>query len=146
MLGTFVAATTACAALPWASNDPKPVIREEGGVVVWVWDGLGDPDRPAMTAIMEGVVAVDDAGCVLLQQDHGGTTPVVWPAGTELASAAPLKLVFADGTEVTSGDAVTSGGGYVPADTLFGRIDDRPCIADGDDVAVINPREGVRRP
>lgn len=121
-------------------------MREEGGVVAWVWDRMGDADRPAMTAIMEGVVAVDDAGCVLLQQDGGRTTPVVWPAGTELASAAPLKLVFADGTEVRAGDAVTSGGGYVPADTLFGRIDDRACIADGDDVAVINPREGVRRP
>lgn len=99
-----------------------------------------------MAAIVEGVVAVDESGCVLLRESYDGDVlPVVWPAGTELASADPVTLVFADGTEVTAGDSVTSGGGYLPARNLFGRVDDRPCITSGEDVAVLNPRERVRR-
>lgn len=124
-------------------EEPVPVRQQQDDVMLWVWSDRADPDAPGLLAPIEGDVAVADSGCVVLHQTGGDSSPVVWPAGTELVSGAPLLVRLPDGTELTAGDVVVGEGGY--SSRHDGLIDGGPgpCIDDAVETAVLNPNGSV---
>lgn len=87
----------------------KPAAAGRDGVLFWVHGSAGSGGGE--DALVEGVVAVDDAGCLHLDAD-GGPYPTIWPHGTELVGTQPVQLRLRDGTEISLGDRVQGGGGY----------------------------------
>lgn len=64
-----------------------------------------------------GILAVQD-GCVVLgQPDFPDLAyPVVWPAGTSIASSDPVAIELPSGELLAIGDTVAGGGGYPKED------------------------------
>lgn len=92
--------------------------------------------RGEPAARIEGTVALQDDGCVLLDGRL-----VVWPAGTDAVDG---NIQLADGTAISDGMTVAGTGGYLPASDLrtlqeLVREDLAPfddCIDEQSDVAV----------
>ena len=97
-----------------------------------------------MDALVVGALTAAD-GCVLLEQD-GSSYPVVWPSGTSVAGTDPLVLELPSGDQLTLGDQVTGGGGYLSPDHVGIDVPDA-CLNEFDEVAVFNPHDDpVRNP
>ena len=66
-----------------------------------------------MDAIVSGALAYDRADrCMYLAQGES-LDPVIWPAGTKIIEQDPVVLRLRGGAEVTEGEMVSGGGGYV---------------------------------
>jgi hypothetical protein len=88
-----------------------------------------------MDAQIVGVLAAAD-GCVLLEQ-NGIRFPVVWPSGTSIASPDPLVVELPSGAELSLGEHVSGGGGYLKASDVGVEVPDE-CLNEHDEVAVFN--------
>lgn len=128
---------------PFSGGEPVPVRQQQDGVTLWVWGDRADSDAPGLLAPIEGGVAVADSGCVVLDQTGGDSSPVVWPAGTELVSGQPLLIRLPEGAEVTAGDVVVGEGAY--SSRHDGLTDGGPgvCIDGAVETAVLNPNASV---
>ena len=92
------------------------------------------PGQAEMSAIVGGELAIDlDRGCVLLSEK-----PVVWPAGTTLATD-PARVELPNGATARPGDVVSGGGGEVPAGHL--RSGELPIVGDVDRALACAPDE-----
>lgn len=95
----------------------------------------GRSSGDALDAIVAGALGVRD-GCVVLEQGDAWT-PVVWPAGTTIASADPLVIRLRSGVEVAVGDEVSGGGGYLGPEHVEVDIPSA-CLPPTREVAVFN--------
>ena len=79
-----------------------------------------EPGDDMMFALMGGVVKVDGRGCVFFNVGDGVRAWPVWPEGfTAYQSGGRVTLYDSTGKVVArEGDAVESGGGYVPLDHI----------------------------
>lgn len=112
-------------------------VVESGGHTIYVHGGSLLP-RGGMEALVEGTLGLHDGCVVLAWQDEDLWYPVVWPAGTSIASSDPFVIGLASGVEVAVGDEVSGGGGYLsPADIEVDIPD--TCVPESGEVAVFNP-------
>ena len=137
-----VVVLSGCSGL-FSGEEPVPVRQQQGDVTLWVWSDRADPDAPSLLAPIEGDVAVADSGCVVLHQAGGDSSPVVWPAGTELVSGEPLLVRLPDGTEVTAGAVVVGEGGHSSRHDGLTGGGPGGCIDGAVETAVLNPNGRV---
>lgn len=87
-----------------------------------------------------GSLALQD-GCVVLEQEEAPDVsyPVVWPAGTAIASTEPIAIQLPSGDVADIGDTVTGAGGYLAADDVDVTLPDE-CFTRSPDgeIAVFN--------
>ncbi|MFW6195026.1 MAG: hypothetical protein ACOC5M_00710 [Chloroflexota bacterium] len=95
------------------------------------------PAGGGMEGIIQGTLATRN-GCVVLE----GTDdfiPVIWPAGTSIASEDPLTLELPSGEELTVGQTVRGGGGGADASSPTVKVDiPAECLSERGRVAVFN--------
>ncbi len=114
-----------------------------GGYTIFV-HGRSLSPRGGMGALIEGRLATRD-GCVILELEDGDLWfPVVWPAGTSIASTDPLVIRLPSGEPLSEGQKVTGGGGYLKPERLDVEIPPG-CLPETNEVAVFNPDERVTR-
>jgi hypothetical protein len=78
-------------------------------------------------------------GCVGLESGEGYPfIPVVWPAGTSIASTDPFALRLPSGDELVVGENVSGAGGFLKPGRVQVPIPDE-CLPDSNEVAVFNP-------
>lgn len=96
--------------------------------------------RGGTDALVEGTLAARD-GCVLLEQrDSDVAYPVIWLAGTSIASEEPLVLELPSGEELAIGQVVSGGGGYHSPSSDQVEVDiPAECVSDTGEVALFNP-------
>lgn len=84
---------------------------ESGGYVIYV--ASRDLFPPGgQDALIQGVLALRGECVVLESGESGSWVPVVWPAGTSVASTDPFALRLLSGEELALGESVSCGGGY----------------------------------
>ena len=94
--------------------------------------------RGGMTALILGTLALRD-GCVVLEwEDEEIWYPVVWPAGTSIASDDPFVISLPSGVELAVGEKVTGGGGYLMPGSVEADIP-QECLPETNEIAVFNP-------
>lgn len=113
----------------FASDEP-----ELRGITVQLPTSEWESGDDGATALIEGALRLDDEHCVYLELDQDQTY-AVWPAGWRAArEGEALTLYDADGNEVArDGDAISTGGAYVPVETYAGE----PCLPEDGEVAVV---------
>ncbi|MCI0426275.1 MAG: hypothetical protein L0Z49_14545 [Actinobacteria bacterium] len=110
---------------------------ESGDYTIYV-HGTSLLPRGGMTAGVLGTLAIRD-GCVVLEwEEEGLWYPVVWPAGTSIASAEPFVLRLPSGEDLALGEGVIGAGGYLSPEDLEVEILDH-CLGETREVAVFNP-------
>ena len=98
----LVLGATACG----DENESGDALVVDGPLLAWDGDATAD----GMDAQVAGTLRLED-DCLLLSAD-GGTSAVMWPAGTTWDDGRQV-VVLSDGTDVALGDRITSGGGYI---------------------------------
>lgn len=112
-------------------------VVESGGHTIYVHGGSPLP-RGGMEALVEGTLGLHDGCVVLAWQDEDLWYPVVWPADTSMASSDPFVIRLPSGVEVTVGDEVSGGGGYLSPADVEADLPDR-CVPETSEIAVFNP-------
>lgn len=88
-------------------------------------------------AEIEGTLALRGS-CVVLEAENEGWWPVVWPAGTSIASDDPFVVSLPSGQEVAVGEGVSGGGGYYKPENLDVDVP-QECLPETNQIAVFNP-------
>ena len=100
--------------------------------------------RGGEAALIEGWLALRD-GCVVLEsEDKKFWYPVVWPAGTSIASDDPFVLRLPSGAELAVGDKVTGGGGFHSPENVEVGIPQK-CLPETNEIAVFNPDDDASK-
>ena len=89
-----------------------------------------------MAALVEGSLALRGR-CVVLQHEESWY-PVVWPSGTDIASADPFVIRLPSGETLAIGEWVSGGGGYLHPEQLDVEVAPE-CLPATNEVAVFNP-------
>jgi hypothetical protein len=110
---------------------------ESGDYTIYV-HGSSLLPRGGLDALIEGTLALHD-GCVVLEsEDKEVWYPVVWPAGTSIASSDPFVISLPSGVELAIGEKVSGGGGYLKPESVEVEIP-RECLPETNEIAVFNP-------
>lgn len=110
---------------------------ESGDYTIYV-QGQSLIPRGGLDAQIEGTLALHD-GCVVVESEETGAWyPVVWPAGTSIASDDPLAIRLPSGVELALGEKVTGSGGYHQPARVEADIP-QECLPETNEIAVFNP-------
>jgi hypothetical protein len=89
---------------------PTGLLKSAGGKKAVVH--AGQSSAPKEDGQLNGSLASDGAGCIILRAPDGETTTLVFPQGTTFKGE---SLALPDGASITDGNTVTLDGARVPA-------------------------------
>lgn len=90
---------------------PTAVVPSAGGKKAVVHAGVSSVDEDS--GQLQGTLAADGAGCIVVRTRDGEAATLVFPQGTTFKGE---SLVLPDGSSLSAGDKVVLDGARVPAD------------------------------
>ncbi len=120
----------------------RPGAVESGDFTIYVHgSSLLPRGGTAGDAEIEGTLALRGS-CVVLEAENEGWFPVVWPAGTSIASDDPFVISLPSGLEVAVGEGVIGSGGYYEPGSVEVEVP-QECLPETNEIAVFNPDDEV---
>ncbi|MBA2336947.1 MAG: hypothetical protein H0V96_04185 [Acidimicrobiia bacterium] len=113
---------------------------ESGDYTIYV-HGSSLLPRGGTDAGIEGTLALRGS-CVVLEAGNEVWFPVVWPAGTSIASDDPFVISLPSDQEVAVGEGVSGSGGYYQPGNLDMDVP-QECLPETNEFAVFNPDDEV---